>query len=394
MSPTPRRAKICHLIHDDGAGGGPNTVINHLTFYADYFDIEVIHGGSGRIAAACRTLGLRAHWFPIHLFAMLPLMLFPVALKLRRMRPDLLILHGQWGAVFGAIAGKLGGVPRMLYIAQWPSFYTDWDPWRVVRNRIAESVPCRLVDAVVAVSEGNYYQFLLRRLVPEGRLYCISNSLDEERIPQLDAAERNRAALGWNDGRCHVVSVGRIADQKRIDWLLRSWKIVAAEEPAAAHLWIVGDGPDRRAMERLAVSLGVTGTCSFLGAQDGITYLSAADIVAMTTLYEGHANIPLEAMACGKPIVANSVDGVTDSFDDGDAGYLVLPGDIDAFAARIIELIRDPGLREKMGARGRDHVRQFAKPVVMTRYLSLIRSVIGELNPGSALPDTPPCPPE
>lgn len=381
-APPPQRPKICHLIHLDGAGGGPVVVVDQLKEFAGEFELSAIHGGTGRIAAACEAMGI-PHWsLPLARLPQLPLGLPRLIVRLRRLRPDLLVLHGQWAGPVGALAARLAGVPRMIYVCHWPSFYTDWDLGRIVRNRIAEALPCRWADRVVVLSQGNAYQFLIRQLVAPEKLRRIPNSLDPARIPPATRGAEVRARHGWDEKHVHAVSVGRLADQKRLDWLLRSWSLVAAHAPHA-RLWIVGEGPERPALERLAVELGITGSCTFLGPQpEGMDYLAAADVVAMTTMYEGFGLIPVEAMACGKPIVANSVDGVADTVREGVEGFLVPPGDTVLFAQRLGQLLADPALRQAMAARGAIRVREFSPEKTMHRYRELIHEVL-------ALPATP-----
>ncbi|MBV9008324.1 MAG: glycosyltransferase [Verrucomicrobia bacterium] len=369
------RPCLCHIIHEDGPGGGPKSVINLLNYFHDKFDLIVFRGRRGRIAAKCDELGVRHIEMPLHKLGPAVLLIPLLAIRLRKIAPDILLLHGQWAGVIGALAARLASIRKVIYVAQWPAFYTDWDLFRVMRNRMVESISCRLVAQVVLISRGNYYQYLIRRLIDEKRTRVIPNSINLDDIPLPETAAKYRAELGWNDGRCHVVSVGRLADQKRIDWLLRSWKIVA-ESGEAAHLWIIGDGPDRASLEQLARELDITGSCSFVGAQNGLQYIAACDIVAMTSLYEGHANVPLEAMACGKPIVANEVDGTRQSLTEAVEGYLVTPGNTELFAQRLLQLIRDPAARAQMGLSGTETVRKFATDAVMAEYDSLMRELL------------------
>jgi glycosyltransferase involved in cell wall biosynthesis len=370
------RPKICHLVHLDGPGGGPVVVVDHLKTFAGEFDLSAIHGGSGRIAETCETMGL-PHWqLPLERLWKLPWGVSALVARLRKLQPDLVVLHGQWAGPMGTVAARLVGVPRMIYVCHWPSFYTDWDLGRVVRNRLAEALPCRWSDRVVVLSQGNAYQYLIRQLVAPGKLRLIHNSLDPARVPLPERAAEVRRQHAWSDAHVHVVSVGRLSDQKRLDWLLRSWALVIPRAPEA-RLWIVGAGPEKAALESLAGELGITGTCTLLGPQPkGIEYIAAADLVAMTTLYEGHANLPLEAMACGKALVTNAVDGVTDTVRDGIEGFLVSPGDIDQFAGRLVQLITDPALRRTMGEHGLIRVREFSPEKTMGKYRALIHEVL------------------
>jgi glycosyltransferase involved in cell wall biosynthesis len=369
-------ARIAHVLHNDGTGGGPVSVLRLSSYLAERYDVRVYHGAQGRVAAGCLERGVTHVRIPLETKALIPAGLLALCVNFRRWKPDLAILHGQWGGAVGALAARMAGVRRTIYIAHFPSFYTDWDLYRVVRNHLAERIPCRTARRVVALSKGNYYQYLIRRLVSADRLVHIPNAIDVSAVPPAEALEALRLRHRWHADQCHVVSVGRLADQKRVDWLLRSWRTVQERCPRA-RLWIVGSGPEERRLQALAGELGLGATCAFLGEQPrGIEYVAAADVVAMTSVYEGHANLPLEAMACGRPLVASEVDGVVDSFSDGNEGFLIPPGDVEGFAERLIQLIESPGLRAAVGARGREHSRVFDTSLMLPRYGALVREVL------------------
>ena len=291
--------------------------------------------------------------------------------------PDLAIIYGQWAGAVAPAALRLAGVRHSIYSCQWPSFYTDWDLRRVIRNWISEAIPCRSCDRVVPLSRGSWYQYSIRRL-GEGKLRIIHNCVDLNRVPTAEKIRALRDAQWWKEEQCHVVSIGRLADQKRVDWLLRSWRIVQ-ERRTNARLWIVGSGPEEAALHRLAEELDIGGTCTFLGARpNGIEYAAAADIVAMTTLYEGHSIGALEALACGRPIVVNDVDGTDDSIDDGVEGFLVPPAEIELFAEKLLLLVEDADLRKRMGEAGRLRAQEFSVTRISEQYLSLIAEVLAE----------------
>ncbi|MCE9588236.1 MAG: glycosyltransferase [Verrucomicrobia bacterium] len=264
----------------------------------------------------------------------------------------------------------------MLYIAHWPAFYTDWDLFRVVRNHIVESIPVHLCGKVICISPENLYQYQIRFPGQLDKLLHISNPYDTSRLPTKEEAVATRLKWGWSNDLIHIVSVGRIATQKHLEWLLQSWVIVQKEVPEA-RLWIVGDGEEEERMHQLAKELEITATCAFLGAQPkGIEFINAADVVAMTTLYEGHANIPMEAHACQKPIVANAVDGVRLSISDGVDGFLVPAGDVHGFADKLILLCRSKELRNRLGEEGLKNLQQFSFDKVMAKYSAVIATII------------------
>jgi glycosyltransferase involved in cell wall biosynthesis len=366
--------KIGHLIHLDGPGGGPEAVINLVQgFHQEGVDQVVFHGGMGRIASVCDKLGVSHYRLSIDRKASLLSGFIGLVRALRRTRPDVLLMQGQWAGPIGAMAAVLAGV-KTIYITQWPAFYTDWTPFRAWRNAWAEWIPCRLACRVIALTPSVYYQYLYRRWAGDDKLVLIPNVFQLSNLPSLEDAARIRREYGWSCDAVHVVSVGRLADQKRIDWLLEAWQEVQ-QHCSSARLWIVGDGPERVMLEGMAGHLGITGTCTFLGARPrGIEFMAASDMVVMTSLYESCAFVPLEAKACGKPLIANGVDGVKDNVRDGIDGYLVAPNDRSALARRLMDLIDDPVLRNKMGAAGLAVMANIDPGEIIARYLGLIRS--------------------
>jgi glycosyltransferase involved in cell wall biosynthesis len=151
-----------------------------------------------------------------------------------------------------------------------------------------------------------------------------------------------------------VVCVGRLGTQKGQDVLLRAWRPVAARWPGA-RLVLVGDGPDREHLRRDA-----PGGVIFAGtAADTLPYYQAADAVVLPSRWEGMAVAPLEAMACGRPVVLTDVGGARECVPPSDAdACLVPPDDADALAAALTRLLADPALRAATGARALAYVRE------------------------------------
>lgn len=375
---TSEKRRVVHLIHLDGPGGGPRIASQHVEYQKDHFEIIVIHGGQGYLTETCRRLGIKEVQLPLARLSECFGGFILLVNELKKLKPDLMVLHGQWAGPIGAMAARLAGVRRTIYLCHWPSFYTDWDLRRVVRNFLAEVIPGHLASRVIAISRSNHDKYLQFGLASPERLVMIPNPINSTLAPSESDGLALRKELGWSSAHCHVVSIGRLVDQKRLDWLLNAWKIVQASE-ASAKLWIIGDGPLEETLRGLADRLGISASCTFLGARpDGWKCIAAADVVAMSSQYEGHAGVPLEAMACGKPIIANDVDGIRDSLTDGEEGFLIPPGDPAAFAHRLIKLVQDPQLRSSMGSAGRSSVQKFSPEFVFRAHREMMLSLIAE----------------
>jgi glycosyltransferase involved in cell wall biosynthesis len=366
---------IFHVLHEDGAGGGPVAVRNNCDFLKEDYRQICVYGGRGSIDAYCQAQGLEGISIPLQRKWLIPAGLVSLIFLILKHSPSAVFLYGQWAGPVGAIAARLAGLKNIVYITHFPSFYTDRDFLRALRNRIVEWIPCRLSAKIVTPSEGNFAQYVLRRLAPEEKLTVIHSVISPDTRIDVQQRKTIREQYQWDDGHCHVVSVGRLTEQKKVDWLIKSWRIVQDATPSA-RLWIVGDGPDEKSLRELADKLNLRGV-TFLGSQpNGHRFIAAADIVVMTSQYEGHAHVPLEALVEGKPIIANNVDGVRESFTDGAEGYLVPPGDISTLADRLIELIQSPEKRQIMGQRGESQARKFYPQAVMPAYTRLLDQLV------------------
>ncbi len=108
--------KIVHIIHLDGAGGGPRTTSQHVAYYSNFFDITVIHGGRGYLSSICQKLKIPTIQLPLERLSRLPFGAILLWLQLRKIRPDLLILHGQWAAPLGYWSRRLAGIRQKAWL--------------------------------------------------------------------------------------------------------------------------------------------------------------------------------------------------------------------------------------------------------------------------------------
>ncbi len=133
-------------------------------------------------------------------------------------------------------------------------------------------------------------------------------------------------------------------------------------------------------LQALCRELGMENVVLFLGKRDQDFlpyYYSAAEVLVMPSHYEFFGMVALEAMACGTPVVASQVGGLAFLVQDGSTGYVVPDNDPQALADRLIQLIRDPRLRLKMGAQAAAYAQEYAWEKIASRILALY----GELLP-------------
>ncbi|MEV5611045.1 glycosyltransferase [Streptomyces sp. NPDC052225] len=185
----------------------------------------------------------------------------------------------------------------------------------------------------------------------EGDWRIVPNGVDLERFRPASPSERS---LSRPDAAGPlVVCVGRLCRQKGQDVLIEAWRTVATEVPRA-RLVLVGGGPDAARLKAAAPP-----SVSFTGpVQDPVPWYRAADLVVLPSRWEGMALAPLEAMACGSPVLVTDVDGARESLPPGLARTcLTPPDDSEAMARALVHLLRGPEDLGELGRIAADHVR-------------------------------------
>jgi glycosyltransferase involved in cell wall biosynthesis len=169
-------------------------------------------------------------------------------------------------------------------------------------------------------------------------------------FPARVDADALKMSAGIGRHKPVVVSIGNLKPQKNAADFVAAAAKVCARVPEARFVFI-GDGPQRRALEARAFALGLGDKLSFLGwRRDGAQWLAASDVFALTSLWEGLPRALVEALRTGLPAVCYATDGVTDVLREGENGFLVKAGDIDAFADRVARLLEDKALRLRLAA--------------------------------------------
>jgi N-acetyl-alpha-D-glucosaminyl L-malate synthase BshA len=145
-----------------------------------------------------------------------------------------------------------------------------------------------------------------------------------------------------------------------------------------ARLMMIGDGPDRRAAERLACARGIHHLIHFLGKQDRIhEKLATADVMLLPSEMESFGLAALEGMACKVVPVASRVGGVPEVIEDGVDGFLAPVGDVETMAARALEVLTDDALLDNMSQRARATAQaRFCSTKIIPQYEALYRELL------------------
>ena len=284
-----------------------------------------------------------------------------LARLIRRERPDILHTHTAKAGTIGRVAALLAGrrgPPIVVHTFHGHVLRGYFGPLRSHFFRLLERWLAARTTALIAVSPQVRDDLVALGVAPPERFVVVRLGIElEERVAAgHDGRAESRRYLGIEPDRFAVGWIGRMTAVKRTDDVLVAFKRLR-EEGIDAVLCMVGDGPDRPELERRAHELGVVRHTLFLGYQaDVAPFYAAFDALVLPSSNEGTPVSAIEALAAGRPVVATRVGGVPDVVQEGRDGFLVDPGATDDLAERLTRLARDPDLRERMGAAGRERV--------------------------------------
>jgi glycosyltransferase involved in cell wall biosynthesis len=343
---------IVHVLSVSLWGGPSQAVVNLLAEGArrgwrmtlillerDGGGLERLRSEAARVHAEVRTLASAGRIEPA-----LP---FRLRALIAALDPDIVHCHGYKPALAALLAEPSRRRPRVLTVHGWTAatpalrFY-EW----VERHALV-----RCFQRVFVVSLALRDHLLALGLAPD-RVIWTPNGFDFARaLPEPAAVREMRSRWGLAGEDRVVGAIGRLRPEKGQDVLVR-----AMAGMRCTQLVLIGAGPSRADLERLAADLSIRPAPVFAGETDQpLTTLAALDVVTVPSRTEGLPQTLVEAMAIGKPIVASAVGGVPEALGQGACGILVPPDDPDALRAGIRRLLDEADLAAQFGARAQEH---------------------------------------
>ncbi len=365
-----RPLRILNVITRMIVGGAQETVLLACALVdRERFSCEILTGpqtgSESELHGETRARGIPLHVEPAMLRELHalqdPLALMRVARFIRRGGYDIVHTHTAKAGVLGRIAARMAGVPVVVHTVH------GWEFQAAEHGRLSrlylelERWLAAWSQALVVVADFDRREGLEAGVGRPGQYALIRSGIEVEefRDVTLTRAEA-RSRVGVPADAFVVGQVGRLTRQKAPLDLLGAFEPLARAR-AEARLVFLGDGPLRPALEAAARRVGLEERVHILGMRRDVPQvLRAFDVLALASRWEGLPRVLPQAMAAGLPIVATRVAGAPEAVADGENGWLVAPGDLDAFAKRLIQLAGDPDLARRMGEAGRARVDEFS----------------------------------
>jgi L-malate glycosyltransferase len=263
---------------------------------------------------------------------------------IKQLRPDIIHAHDPHGVAMAALALSMSTqlIKPPLVASRRVDFH--------LRGSALSRWKYRQVDCFICASEA-IRQMLLADGVPPQRAVTVHEGIDLGRVASARPAALHEE-FWLPHGSPIVGNVAALVPHKGQKHLVEAAALVVRQVPDARFV-IAGEGELRPALEHQIKHLGLEKHVVLAGFRTDILSLHKAfDIFVMSSVTEGLGTSVLDAMACGRPVVATTAGGIPEVVRDGTTGMLVPPRDPQAMAEAIVKLLRNDGLRAQMGAAG------------------------------------------
>lgn len=340
-----------------------------VTGLRERVEFHVAVGDDEFLAGALRTDGISVHVLPalqrdvavtsdLHALRALRTVITSVS-------PHLVHTHSSKAGLLGRLAARIQGVPALHTAHAWS--FSDGIAWRRKAFTIpTEALASRWTRRFIVVSAADREVGMRYRVARDAQVRIVHNG-----VP--DVPER---AIPDAPGVPVVTMVARMAAPKDHLLLLRA----VATIPAPFRVRLVGDGPDRPAIEAEIRALGLIDRVELLGVRTDVAeILATSHVSALISRQEGFPLATLEGMRAGLPVVASDVGGVREAVRNGETGFLVPRGDGTALHQALRRLIEDPALRARLGRAGRAaYEAQFTVDRMLAGTLAVYREIAAE----------------
>lgn len=316
-------------------------------------------------------------------FSISNLKAFFTLLRLMKERKYIMVhTHTPVASFIGRIAGKLSGVPYIVYTAHGFHFHEYGSKLRNFIYYRLEKFAGRFTDVLITINKDDYKIVKEKKIVPKGKVAYIkgvgvdANEINPKAVEEC-SKEKEREKLCITEETYVTTSIGRLNREKHFDDIIKAMRVIK-KRGAKFRLFIAGDGPLKPNLIKFSESFAFEKEVTFLGYTENVSeLLSITNIYVSASSREGLPVSVMEAMAMEKPVVAYNIRGVRDLVEDGVNGFLVPFGDVNGLAEKILYLIKHPEVAEEMGKKGREKVeREFSLNVILPQMEKLYREIL------------------
>ncbi len=336
----------------------------------EQFEVHVcVLTREGPLAASLAEAGI-----PIHTIRKRgkidPLAFLRLTALMRRLKPDLVHTWIFAANAYGRAAAIRAGVPCIVGGERCVDPWKSWWEFAIDR-RLANRSRC------IVTNSSGVREFYARHGIAASKFEVIPNGIAISRREASKTRGDWAAELDIPESAHWIGSIGRLWPQKRHPDLMCAFDVLKVVRDDT-YLLLVGDGPDRAKLERLAWQTKIEDRLRFLGERPDVQELLPH--LALSTLasgYEGQSNAIMESMAAGLPVVASDIPGNRDLVVEGETGYFFPVGDRGEMARCWQRLLSQPDLAKRLGEQGARRMREhFSIEQMVARHAELYHRLL------------------
>lgn len=367
-----RKIKLTYIIDvlDSDLAGTENQLIKMINGVDKHkFDVELIcfndhpwlQANKGRLACSTRIFRMSRFKRPGAYLNFIRLVKY-----LRSCRPDVVHTFFPVGNILGVLACALSGVKAVV------SSRRDYGEWMSPRYLLFTKLANRFASKIIANSNAVKELTIKMEKAADDKVGVIYNGIDPAAYRCIERDAKLKASLNIPDGNLVAGIVANFRPMKHHHTFLRAAREVLDARKDVTFI-LIGRGPLKDAMEKLAAELRISRDVIFLGSQrEVLPYLSIMDVGVNCSEGEGLSNAIMEYMCAGVPCVVSRAGGNTDLIQDGVNGYTFEIDDYKALAAVLLRLFADAGARARFTAEAKVKIeREMSLGVILSKYEEL-----------------------
>lgn len=263
---------------------------------------------------------------------------------------------------------------KVLYMVHGFHFFTGAPIINWLIYYPVEKIMAKYADMIVTVNHEDYKR--ARSMNVKRVEYIHGIGINTDRLSAENNSVDIRKELGLSSEDFLIISVGELNKNKNQKTII---KALAEIKDLKIHYILCGKGNQLESLKKQVIAEGLEKQIHFLGYRtDVLDICRQADVYVMPSYREGLPVASLEAMYCGLPLLTSNIRGLVDVMENGSSGYIYSPDDYKGFADGLCKLLADPELRNKMGKRNQEYVKQYCidatKKEVLDLYLEEYRN--------------------
>lgn len=339
--------KVLHLIGGGDVGGAKSHVLSLVKELDKHIDVKLISFRTGAFADDARKMGINVE---IVKTGTIISDVRKVLSIIKNEGYELIHSHGAKANMIAFFAKKFTSLPVVTTVHS--DYRLDYlqNILKMFSFGLINTVVLRFLDYYIGVSK-NFKEMLIKRRFSPQKIFTVYNGINFHQeispLPKEEFLKKYNLNFGKDDVIVGILA--RLDPVKGLDTFLKAAQGVCQKNPSVRFL-IGGDGPERKSLEKKALSLGLKDNVFFLGFVDRpFDLINCLDINTLTSLSESFPYAILEGSLFKKATVSSNVGGISDLIENGKNGFLFEPGDYKSLADILLTLVKDSSLRKEMG---------------------------------------------